>query len=117
MSIESTPPMSLFSAIQDAREAEREYNEACVSFEQKHVEAAEARVLKEAHYENLIRAREVLVEVATSEPGKPVSDVASVRVVPSYLDTRDRLLEGVDAAWSEKGPDAKDEVTDEAADD
>lgn len=102
MSITPVPATPLEAAVQDVRNAQIAFDLENAQYERMHIEISEARVRRDAAGETLSNARNHLFECAV----KPTPYVTEpIRVAPSYLTERDvRLEEGVDAAWSDKGP-------------
>lgn len=107
MNIAPVPATPLEAAIQDVRIAQAKYDEANETYERLHVEISELRVRRDASNVELIDARERLC----AEAVKPTQYVTEpIRVAPSYItEDRARIEEGVDAAWSDKGPEENQE--------
>jgi hypothetical protein len=97
-----TPATPLEAAVQNVRTAQIEYDQASENYERLAIDIADARVRRDSTGEALSNARNDLFEAAV----KPTQYVTEpIRVAPTYLTENDvRLEEGVDAAWSDKGP-------------
>jgi hypothetical protein len=103
MIIDPIPATPLEAAIQDVRIAQGAYDEACNNLQQIIVAHKHADEQVNDTGRTLRDAREKMYE-AVVEPTRYTSE--PIRVLPTYRDEAPQIEEGVDAAWSDKGPEA-----------
>jgi len=107
MTIELTNNSTPFdTALQNLRDAQKTFEDAEANMRNITVEKEYATISLNEAGDYLHEAKKNLYKEAIKEPWRP--DVQELAVENRYI----RIAEGVDAAWSDKGPDADSDTDD-----